>query len=266
MNSLYLRNLSFSYPQGKSLFQDLNLELKAGEVLWLAGNNGSGKTTLMKLIMGLLTPSAGNIYLGHRDVTYKTIEDRVGVLGLALQNPDLQLFASSVIKELSFGPENLGWSGSDVYQKVRSTLDFFHLQSIKDQPPLMQTFGVRKKIALASVYAMDPEIYLLDEPDWSLDREGREELSRLISEEQTGGKAFIIVSHNREYMSHIADRILLLNEDNRWHTGDVKDIFLQQNSCLGQTELMELSRYFSKTPLINPREWMQAFRQWSEPS
>lgn len=255
---LSLSDLSFSYRPEKVLLRKIHLELHAGEVLWLAGRNGAGKSTLAKLIMGLLQQEEGRILLQGRDCSSSGIEERAGILGLALQNPDLQLFAPTLRKELAFGPQNLGASREDCRNRVDHVLDFFQLQALEEESPLMQTFSMRKIIALASVYAMDPSIYIMDEPDWSMDARGRELLNRLIAEERQKGKAFIIISHNPEYMCQLAQRILYLKEEGEWQMGPLKDLLYPQKS----TDLIRLAERMPHHHPMTPGEWAADYQRW----
>jgi len=255
---LELKDLSFSYVPGEVLLKQLNLELYEGEVLWLAGRNGAGKSTLAKLIMGLLRQDEGSLFLEGKDYSTAGIEERAGILGLALQNPDLQLFAPTLRKELAFGPRNRGFSQEETRHRVDQVLKFFQLEDLAEASPLMQTFSLRKSIALASIYAMDPQIYIMDEPDWSMDARGRELLNRLIEEEKHRGKAFILISHNPEYMCQLADRMLLLEEEGHWRQGPLREMLYPH----GPTDLIQLASHMPHHRPLTPEEWAADYQSW----
>lgn len=248
---LSLKNLCFSYDLKRSLLTNLSLNLNPGDLLWLVGENGSGKTTLFKLIMGLLKPREGAMELQNRDVTSHGLESRAGTLGYALQNPDLQLFAQSVEDELAFGPENLGWPKERIRKSLEQWTSFFKLHDIARESPMMQTFSVRKWIALASVVVMDPLVYLLDEPDWTLDRRGRSILAEFIKMERARGKAFVIISHNQENMAQLGGDFLLLQKEKAWLTGPMEELFYDDGPwrhTLDLAQLPQAQKYKWLTP------------------
>lgn len=255
---LELQDISFSYTPDQILLKELSFQLHQGEVLWLAGRNGAGKSTLAKVVMGLLRQNAGSLFLKGKDFSSSGIEERAGILGLALQNPDLQLFAPTLRKELAFGPRNMGLSREECRSRVDRVLAFFQLEDLAEASPLMQTFSLRKSIALASVYAMDPQVYIMDEPDWSMDAFGRELLNRLIKEEKQRGKAFILISHNPEYMCQLADKMLLLEEAGQWSLGPLKELLYPD----GPTDLIRLAGRMPHHQPLTPEEWTADYRVW----
>ncbi|MDA3849765.1 MAG: ABC transporter ATP-binding protein [Spirochaetaceae bacterium] len=260
MKILQIDQLFYRYSPDNPLLENLSLTLEKGEVLWLAGHNGSGKSTLMKLLMGLLKPQAGGILLNQVDISNLGIIKRAGIMGLAMQNPDLQLFASSLEEELSFGPNNLGWPQEKINPRISQAKQLFSLQNIGNGPPLMQTFAVRKRIGLAAIDMMDPQIYLLDEPDWSMDRSDREMLSAWIDRETEQGKTFIIVSHNREYMAEICHSMVLLRRGAPCGWGRVDQMIYQEQPWIDEMDLTLLAKEYlpGKQPL-SPSSWIKDF-------
>ncbi|MDC7219272.1 MAG: ABC transporter ATP-binding protein [Spirochaetales bacterium] len=199
--SLEISRISFAYPQSSPIFEDFSLSLKPGEVLALSGVNGSGKTTLASLIMGVLKPQKGAVKLGQLDLTSLSVAERARHLGYLFQNPDHQLFCPTVREELAFGGHE---------KAVEEALSYFKLIDYAELPPALLSFALRKRVALASVYAENSPFYLLDEPDWGQDRDGLEGIIRFVGEEKARGKGFLLISHNRRLVEALADREITL--------------------------------------------------------
>jgi energy-coupling factor transport system ATP-binding protein len=202
---LELSQIGFSYTSAPPLFRDFSLTLNPGEVIALTGVNGAGKTTLASLVMGLIKPSHGKIMLGKKDLTPLSVSRRSSFLGYLFQNPDHQLFCSTVREEVFFGREK----GANRYP-IDHTLAFFGLTGFADLPPALLSFAMRKRVALASVYIRNTPYVILDEPDWGQDKEGLDSLIRYVREERAKGKGFLLISHNRLLVEALADREISL--------------------------------------------------------
>src|SRR5512137_346260 len=148
-----IRNLKFVYEGGVQALAGVNLDVKPGEYVAIVGGNGSGKTTLAKNIIGLLKPSSGSIYVMGTLTSGQTIAALARNVGYAFQNPDHQLFCSSVSDEVSFGPRNLGYSKDDIERRVSHALKMMELVEVKDKPPLSLTLSARKRVSIASIIA-----------------------------------------------------------------------------------------------------------------
>ncbi|MBN2626230.1 MAG: ABC transporter ATP-binding protein, partial [Spirochaetales bacterium] len=187
--SLNLSGLDFAYPGGLPLFNDFSLNLNPGETIGLSGANGTGKTTLASLLMGFLKPTAGQISRGGQDLGGFTVAQRAGVLSYLFQNPDHQLFASSLREEIGFGlPEK------EKETRVDEILEAFGLKPWEKIPPAMLSFALRKRVALAAAAARDTPFMILDEPDWGQDREGMEIIRRFVGQGAGQGRGFLLIS------------------------------------------------------------------------
>ncbi len=204
MQAIELRNASYRYEGSeKYALKNINLKINKGEILAIAGKNGSGKTTLAKLILGLLEPVSGEVY-----VNGKKPEPGRSKIGLVFQNPLHQLFCESVSEEIAFGLKNL--TKMEMEQRINALLREHALFDHRDKHPLALSEGERKALALASVLAMDPDFLILDEPTLGQDLLHQQRLIALLRTLAKNGKGIIIISHDLEFISEIAQRVILM--------------------------------------------------------
>lgn len=196
-----LQNITFAYPGApRPVFQNFNFQLLPDNHLGLMGPNGCGKTTLLHLIMGLLRPQAGKIFIFGQEV--KKEKDFVQVrqkVGLLFQNPDDQLFCPTVLEDVAFGPLNQGKSTAQAVAIARETLAKLGLQGFEERVTYKLSGGEKKMAALAAVLAMQPQLLLLDEPTTGLDEATKHRLAHIL---QDLGIAYMIVSHEHDFLNH----------------------------------------------------------------
>ncbi|MGF1480672.1 MAG: energy-coupling factor ABC transporter ATP-binding protein [Cyanophyceae cyanobacterium] len=204
--ALRISQLSFAYPGQDSILENLSLQIGAGERVGLIGPNGSGKTTLFLLICGILTPVAGEIELFGRAV--ETGEFRPE-LGLVFQNPNDQLFTTSVRDDVAFGPKNMALDTKEIETRVRESLTATGVAELIDRVPQNLSGGEKSMVAIASVLAMRPQLILYDEPTANLDLRARRRLIRFLANSQ---QTFILSTHDLELVLEVCDRVLLLDE------------------------------------------------------
>lgn len=196
-----LRHITFAYPgSSQPVFQDFSFQLLPGNHLGLIGPNGCGKTTMLHLIMGLLRPQAGSIFIFGKEV--KKEKDFIQVrqkVGLLFQNPDDQLFCPTVLEDVAFGPLNLGKSPAEAADIARKTMDRLGLAGFEDRVTYKLSGGEKKLVALATVLAMEPQLLLLDEPTTGLDEATRHRLIHIL---QGLDIAYMIVSHEHDFLNH----------------------------------------------------------------
>jgi cobalt/nickel transport system ATP-binding protein len=196
-----LHNITFSYPGApQPVFQDFNFQLLPGNHVGLTGPNGCGKTTLLHLIMGLLRPQAGKIFIFGQEVTKK--KDFVAIrqkVGLLFQNPDDQLFCPTVLEDVAFGPLNQGRPPAEAVRLARETMARLGLTGFEERVTYKLSGGEKKLVSLATVLAMQPQVLLLDEPTTGLDEETKHRLSHIL---QHLDLAYIIVSHENDFLRH----------------------------------------------------------------
>ena len=203
-----LKNLSYAYPGGKPIFQELDFALHPGDRIGLIAPNGSGKTTLFHLIMGLLKPDSGTLHIfGKPTVTENDFRHVRRKIGLLFQDSDDQLFSPTVLEDVAFGPLNLGKSKQEAIDVSMQTLDFLGLNGFEERVTFKLSGGEKRLVALATVLAMEPEVLLLDEPSAGLDETTKEKLVQILKQLDV---TYLIVSHEFEFITEVTDRIYTL--------------------------------------------------------
>ena len=191
-----IQDLRFTYDES-AILNGINLEIKHGEFCAVVGGNGSGKSTLLKLIEGLLMPSAGKITVFGMDTSDEELLNEIRKkIGFVFQNPENQIIASTVLEDICFGMENLGFSREMMTKRLKRILCFTGLKGLENKNPLMLSGGQKQRLAIASAIVTDPEILLLDEPLSMLDPEGQRDVFRLIVDFHKTNKTVLLVTHD----------------------------------------------------------------------
>jgi cobalt/nickel transport system ATP-binding protein len=207
--AVHAEGLTYSYPDGSPALRGVDLTIGAGERVALLGPNGAGKTTLILHLNGVLLPGAGRVRIGGLDVVkenFKEIRRRVGVV---FQDPDDQLFMPTVRDDVAFGPANLGLRGGELDARIARALEAVGMAEVAARPPHHLSFGQRRRIALATVLAMDPQILVLDEPTSNLDPAARRDLADILVELQVTA---LIATHDLPYALELCPRSVILND------------------------------------------------------
>ena len=228
-----VENLTHTYSVGtpfeRSAVEDMSLSVYRGELLGLIGHTGSGKSTLIQHLNGLLKPTAGRILLGGRDIWAepKKIRDVRFRVGLVFQYPEYQLFEETVYQDIAFGPANMGLSGDELDRRIRDAARFAGLdESLLDKSPFALSGGQKRRVAIAGVIAMEPEVLVLDEPSAGLDPRGRGELlSHIRAYHRERGNTVVLVSHSMEEIARYADRIVVLAHGKTLMSGTPREVF-----------------------------------------
>jgi cobalt/nickel transport system ATP-binding protein len=192
--------------------QGISFHIRKGEKIALVGPNGAGKSTLMLMFNGMIRPDSGTLLYDNIPISYdkeslRMLRKRVGFV---LQNPDRQIIAPTVYQDVAFGPTNLGYSDEEVRQAVTGALKYVGLEGFERRPPHQLSGGEKKRVAIAGVLAMDPDMLVFDEPTSGLDPSGSEDIMELLDELNQGGKTIIISTHDIELAYPWADRVILL--------------------------------------------------------
>ena len=235
-----VENLTHTYgigtPFERSAVKDMSLSVYRGELLGLIGHTGSGKSTLIQHLNGLLKPTSGRILLDGRDIWAepKKIRDVRFRVGLVFQYPEYQLFEETVYKDIAFGPTNMGLKGDELDQRIRAAARFAGLSEDKlDKSPFALSGGQKRRVAIAGVIAMEPEVLVLDEPSAGLDPRGREELLEHIrAYHQERGNTVVLVSHNMEEIARYADRIAVLAHGKVLMSGTPREVFARGSELM----------------------------------
>ena len=220
MNVIETKNLTYTYgagtPFSRTAIEDVNIAIKKGEFIGLIGHTGSGKSTLIQQLNGLLRPTSGTVLLNGKDIWEKKKEIRKVRfrVGMVFQYPEYQLFEDTVIKDIGFGPRNMGLSQDEVNQRVMQAVDFVGLDhALLEKSPFDLSGGEKRRAAIAGVIAMDPDVLVLDEPTAGLDPQGRDHLlSQIKAYHKQRQNTVILVSHSMEDIARVADRVLVMNE------------------------------------------------------
>jgi cobalt/nickel transport system ATP-binding protein len=204
-------HLSFSYPDGTKALQDIDLELKEGQFLALIGANGCGKTTFLKQLIGLLKPSAGKIYLDGREFRSFKPEEIFRRVGMVFQDPNDQLFAASVEQDVAFGATNLGLKPEETNIRVKEALKRVEALELAGKAIHTLSYGQKKRVSLAGILAMEPEIILLDEPTSGLDPRSVSAIMRLLRKlNREKGITLIMATHDVELIPLFCDQVVVM--------------------------------------------------------
>ena len=226
-------NLTHTYGVGtpfqRSAVEGLSLDIRRGEFLGIIGHTGSGKSTLIQHLNGLLKPSSGTIYLDGTDIwaepkKIRSVRFRVG---LVFQYPEYQLFEDTVRKDIAFGPKNMGLAADEVERRVLAALSAVGLdESVLDKSPFALSGGQKRRVAIAGVIAMEPEVLILDEPTAGLDPRGRESILQMLREyHERRGSTVVLVSHSMEEIARNAQRIIVLSGGGVCMEGTPAEVF-----------------------------------------
>ena len=252
MTDIKLENVSYVYspntPFRKEALDNINITFKGGKLTGLIGHTGSGKSTLAQLLNGLLKPTSGKVYLGDTDIwsNPKEIGKIRYKVGLVFQYPEYQLFEETVYADIAYGPRNMGLDGDELNKTVHDAADFVGLDAaLLDKSPFELSGGQKRRVALAGVIAMNPEVLVLDEPAAGLDPRGRGEiLDRIRNYQKTKNNSVILISHSMEDISEYADEIVVLKNSKILSCGTVDEVFrdaeLIQNNGLAIPKITEL--------------------------
>ena len=229
-------SLSFTYPSGVSALRKVSLTIKAGEVVALIGQNGAGKTTLVKHLNGLLQPSLGSVRVGDWDTRERSVAQLAARVGYVFQNPDEQLFQQTVLIEVMFGPCNLGWNAHHVRVQAEAALRLVGLSEAGGRHPYDLSLGQRKRVALASVLAMDTPVIVLDEPTTGQDCAGAELIGRIVDELRQRGKTVIAITHDIDFCAEHFARVVVMAAGRVVLDGPSREV-LSQEEALAQADV-----------------------------
>lgn len=209
--AVQIRELEFRYPDGTSALENVNLDISKGESVVILGPNGAGKTTLLLHLNGILRPRQGRMKILGQKLEEADLREIRRKVGLLFQGPDDQLFMPTVYDDVAFGPLNLGCSEREVEERVSEALKKVNLPNCRQKSPHQLSYGEKRKVSLATILSMYPNVLVLDEPTANLDPASRLELIDLIRELNQEGKTIITATHDVNTACEIADRIYILN-------------------------------------------------------
>ena len=224
---LSTENLSFTYPDGTQALKNINIEIEKGEKVAIIGPNGAGKSTLFSHFNGLTEPTSGCVKIEGKPISFEKdellkVRQKVGIV---FQDPNDQLFAPTVKEDIAFGPMNLGLSYDEVEKRVEDALKMVGMENYEDKTPHHLSGGQQKRIAIAGIIAMKPELMILDEPTAGLDPDGVEKVLNIMNQLNEDGMTLIISSHDIDMISKYADKIFVLYNGEIIESGNKNKIF-----------------------------------------
>jgi energy-coupling factor transport system ATP-binding protein len=227
------RELAYRYSPGtpfeKIAVDNVSIQIEKGEFLGVIGHTGSGKSTLIQMLNGLLRPTSGQVLLDGVDIWAqpKKIRSVRFKVGMVFQYPEYQLFEETVLKDIMFGPKNMGLSDKEAEERAREAAHFTGLkEELLEKSPFELSGGEKRRAAIAGVIAMDPDVLILDEPTAGLDPRGRDVLLAQITQyHKTRGNTILLVSHSMEDIGRTADRILVMNHSHAAMLDETKKVF-----------------------------------------
>ncbi|UFJ39525.1 energy-coupling factor ABC transporter ATP-binding protein [Brevibacillus humidisoli] len=211
-SAIHFDSVSYSYASEQPVLNNVTVTIGQGELVAVIGGNGSGKTTFAKLCNGLYKPTVGRVLVNGRDTRESTVAELAVEVAYCYQNPDHQIFQSSVWEEVAFGPKNLGLDERDVEVRVGEALRSVGLEHLRDEEPYFAGKGTRQMIAVASILAMQPQSIILDEPTTGLDYRGVSDMMALIKQLHQQGHTILVITHDMQLVAEYAERVLVMHQ------------------------------------------------------
>ena len=235
--SIQVRNLTHVYEPGMPTesvaLEDVSFEIEDGQLVGIIGHTGSGKSTLLQHLNGLLKPTSGQIVVSGRDITapgVSMVEIRKKI-GLVFQYPEYQLFEETVAKDVAFGPKNLGLHEAEIDERVREAIELVGLdyEAVAERSPFELSGGQKRRVAIAGVIAMRPEVLILDEPTAGLDPKAHKDVLAMVEEvHRRTGNITILVSHNMADIARLSDKIIVVDSGRLIAAGTPEEVFARR--------------------------------------
>lgn len=235
MAFLVCENLEYLYSVGTpfqtAAVSDISLSVEEGELIGIIGHTGSGKSTLIQHFNGLLQPHGGKVFVDGRDIWSKENKKNIRqvrfAVGLCFQYPEYQIFEETVYKEIAFGPKQMGLDDEEIDRRIRQSIEFVGISpKILEKSPFDLSGGQKRRVAIASIIAMEPKVLVLDEPCAGLDPKGREVILSLVRDYQRKmGNTVILVSHSMEDVARICSKVVVMNKGSLAMYGTVDEVY-----------------------------------------
>ncbi|WP_238917383.1 ABC transporter ATP-binding protein [Clostridium sp. YIM B02555] len=238
-----LENISFTY-KNKVALDNVNIEIKEGEAIAVIGPNGSGKSTFLKLLNGILFASKGNYIFDKEEINEQKLRNNKFLklfhkrVGFVFQNSDAQLFCSTVFEEVAFGLMQMQLPEAEINLRVSDSLKLLNIEKLKDEHPYNLSGGEKKRVAIASTLALNPEVITLDEPMNGIDPKGKRFLKELLTALNKSGKTIICATHDFEYIDGIFNRVIVFSEDHKIIRDDKYESVLKDREFLREYNII----------------------------
>lgn len=238
-----LENISFTY-KNKLALDNVNVHINEGEAIAIIGPNGSGKSTFLKLLNAIIFPSEGKYKFNELEINEKHLKDNKNLklfhkrLGFVFQNSDTQLFCSTVFEEIAFGLMQMELPIEEVNERVNDCLILLNIEKLKEEHPYNLSGGEKKRVAIASVLAMNPDVITLDEPMNGIDPKGKSFLKDLLAALNKSGKTIICATHDFEYIEGIFNRAIVFSEEHKIIRDDTYENIIKDKEFLRQYNII----------------------------
>lgn len=233
-----IKNVSYSYDDEVGALKNINLHINEGEAIALIGVNGSGKSTLMKLINGLIIAHSGSYYFDGEEINNKKMQNEDfsksfhKKIGFVFQNSDVQLFCSNVYDEIAFGPRQMGMDEEEVKKRVEDTLKLLKIEDLRNRQPYHLSGGEKKKVSIATVVVLNPDVYIFDEPMNGLDPKTKRFLREFMIDINNAGKTILCSTHDFEYVNGVFKRAVVFSNEHTIIRDDNFDVVMGDKEFL----------------------------------
>ncbi|WP_099321222.1 ABC transporter ATP-binding protein [Anaerococcus sp. Marseille-P3625] len=257
---LQIKNLCFSYGKNKKTLEDLSFTINKGDIVSLVGPNGAGKSTLAKLLCGFIRPTSGEIILANKDIKNQSIKEIAEKIGFCLQNPNAMISKTSVIEEVSFGLKLRNVKEEEIKEKTKKILEICGLYPFRNWPIAALSYGQKRRVTIASILILDPQILILDEPTAGQDYKHYTEIMEFIkSLNKKLNLTILMISHDMHLIQEYTDRTLVIANGKLLADTSAKELFanseLLEKASLTETSLYKLAKKIS----YNPQEFIEKF-------
>jgi cobalt/nickel transport system ATP-binding protein len=227
---LTLDNISYTYPEGTTGLQNISLEIEQGKSYVFLGENGAGKSSLFLCLIGILKPHTGTYQIEGKTFQFSAKEKKriAGKIAYVFQDPDVQLFATTVYEDIAFGPFNLKLDKEEIDKRVNKYAQLLGVDDLLNKAPHQLSYGQKKRVAVAGVLAMEPEVILFDEPFAWLDQKHQKVMKKIISDLQKEGRTILISTHNPDFAYEWADQVVFMKKGEIIAQGNPLDIMHSQ--------------------------------------
>jgi cobalt/nickel transport system ATP-binding protein len=268
MKAIQIENLSYQYPDSTRAIDDMSLEIPIGAKVALLGPNGAGKSTLLHHLNGLKLPQHGMVSVMGTPINKKTTKWIRQKVGLVFQDPDDQVFSPTVWEDVQFGPQNLGLPADDIEERCQAALGSVGMLPYKNKPPFHLSFGQKKRVAIAGILAMKPDVVVLDEPMSYLDPQAKDELAALLRGLSLMGKTVIVSTHDVDFAASWADLVLIMKDGKLLIAGGTELLIDKKWIVEAKLHLPKITRLFMLIPSLNkgrlPKTEQEAVQLLSE--
>ncbi len=267
-----VKNLTHVYDIGMpfeyTALDDVSVAIESGKITGIIGSTGSGKSTLIQHFNALLSPTSGTVLVDGEDVNEKKYDKKIlrQKIGMVFQYPESQLFGETVEKDIAFGPSKMGLNADEIKERVKESISLLGISydDYKDRSPFNLSGGEKRKIAIAGILALRPEVLVLDEPTAGLDPVARTNLLNLILSYKKDGKTLVMVSHDMDEVSGVADNVIVMNQSKIIYSGDTGEAFSQP--AMLRSAGLDVPMLSVIAELLRKKEFDIPRRTWDAPN